>query len=139
MGLANLQKQVGKFVVVMSISEYRIPRNRFLIGTSSVFRIRFICKEKLRVINRFRRCAKTQVRARSRVCVITRWLSEVLRNLLERLSVVCTTCICIYSILEPYLFHVFLKFKKAKPAVSSMTTPPHVCFEFIALYFLCYL
>ena len=42
----------------MSISEYRILRNRILFGTGSVFRIQFHCEEKLQVINLLNRAGR---------------------------------------------------------------------------------
>ena len=62
------------------------------------------------------------MRARPRVCVIMRCSSEVVTHLWEAMSVVCT--ICIYT--GAVFFHVFLKFKRGMPAVSSMTTPLRV-------------
>ena len=64
-----------------------------------------------------------QVHARS-LCMIMRCSSEVIKNLWEAMSVVCTA----YNILEPFFSCVFsfLKFKRGMPTSSSMTTPHRV-------------
>ena len=59
------------------------------------------------------------MRARPRVCVIMRCSSEAIKRLWQAMNVVCSTCI--YN--GTFFLHVFLKFKRGMPAVSSMTTP----------------
>jgi len=54
--------------IEMSITEYRIPQNRFLYWTSSVFRIRFNHKAKLHMINLFRHCASMFVHDANTCC-----------------------------------------------------------------------
>ena len=61
------------------------------------------------------------MRAGPRECVIMWRLSEVVKNLLEAMSVVCTACIYTGAV----FCYVFLKFKMGMPPVCSMTTSLH--------------
>ena len=65
-----------------------------------------------------------QVRVRPRVCVIMRCSSEAVTDLWEAMNVQCSRLCtaCIYRPTRAVFFHVFLKFKRGMPAVSSKTT-----------------
>ena len=57
------------------------------------------------------------MRARPRVCVIMQCSLEAANYLCEAMSVVCTACFYTGAV----SFHVFPKFKRGIPAVTSMT------------------
>ena len=57
------------------------------------------------------------ISARSALCVMMRCSLEEVKTFWEAVSAVCTACIYTGAV----VCHVFLKFKRGMPAVSSMT------------------